>query len=82
MMCLPFTLCSSGAAQTHKSFHYGRDRALQKVNERYMIPSYIATDLMTRVKAQCESCLTKTAFPRNPPSTPISSTDFGERIFS
>lgn len=67
-------------AQTHRNFHYGRDRALNEMNERYGIPNYIAKDLLARVKEQCHSCLSKAAFPRNPPTTPITSTDFGERI--
>lgn len=68
------------AIQLHSTFHFGRDRALEKLNATYLVHNESAESLLTRAKAQCPVCCHNKAMPPNPPHTPIISADFGERI--
>lgn len=76
----PCTNASVSPEQLHAQFHYGRDRALEILNATYLIPNATARDLLARVKRQCTSCSFKGNRPPNPPTTPITSMHFGERI--
>lgn len=66
--------------QLHEHFLFGRDRASEMLNELYIIPSPTRTALLSQVKEQCHSSFFKGNKPPNPPTTPITSMDFGERI--
>ena len=64
----------------HARFHYGRDRALNELNRTYTLNNVYARELLSRIKEQCPSCHRRLDMPKNPPDTPITSMDFGERI--
>lgn len=64
----------------HERYHYGRDRLLDKLNAKFCIPNGKAREIIARVSDQCPACLSKQQLPANPPTTPIISMDFGERI--
>lgn len=51
-----------------------------KINAKFCIPNYLLTDILGRVKAQCNSCHERESMPPNPTATPIISLEFGERI--
>lgn len=66
--------------QLHCRYHYGRDRTLEMLNEIYYVPNKAVREKFARVKDQCHSCSFKGGRPSPPPTTPITSMDFGERI--
>ena len=50
------------------------------LNDKFGIPNWKATQIHERISGQCESCQFKKQLPKNPPTTPIISLNFGERI--
>lgn len=77
--CFP-PVAYRASVQVHERFHFGRDRALKKLNVEYLIPNKTAVRLLARVKVQCESCRLKTTMPKRFPNTPDMSMTFAERI--
>lgn len=79
-LSVPLARSFSLIFKMHHRFHYGRDRALYELNRLYRVNRAYAEGLLARIKEQCVWCHRRVDWPKNPPDTPITSMDFGERI--